>query len=138
VELRRLLESEGWSVEEAENSETALARLRAPGPAAPPLGIVLVAVPGPEGDGLNLVHQLRQHEAWKNIQVIALTGGGVAPAELEALRGQVRRVLPADDEPPEALLTELRRIAALRNPAANPGNPPPPPPLEAQTESASP
>jgi PAS domain S-box-containing protein len=124
VELRRLLESEGWSVEEAGNSESALARLNHPGPAAPPVGLVLVAVPGPEGDGLSLVHQLRRNEAWKSLQVIALTGGGVAPAELEELRGQVRRVLPADDEPPEALLTELRRIAAARAQGNGPGNSP--------------
>ncbi len=137
MELRRLLESEGWSVEEVENGAAALARLTAPPPAAPPLGLVLVAVPGPEEDGLSLVHQLRRNEALREIQVIALTGGNVAPAELEALRGQVRRILPADDEPPEALLTELRRIAAQRNPNAAPGNPPPPPPLERQTESTT-
>nr|WP_245215328.1 response regulator [Pararoseomonas baculiformis] len=136
-ELRRLLESEGWSVEEAGNGSAALERLSAASPAAPPLGLVLVAVPGPDGDGLSLVHQLRRNEAWKGIQVIALTGGHVAPAELEALRGQVRRILPADDEPPEALLTELRRIAGQRIANAAPGNPPPPPPLEAQRETAT-
>ncbi|MCR0982166.1 response regulator [Roseomonas populi] len=129
VELRRLLESEGWSVEEAETAGAAMARLSAP--SATPFGLVLVAIPGPEGDGLHLVQQIRGNPAWSEVQVIALAGGGVAPAELEALRGQVRRVFPADDEPPEALLTELRRIAASRNP-------PPAPPLKAQTEIASP
>jgi PAS domain S-box-containing protein len=140
VELRRLLESEGWSVEVADASTAALSRLGKPDPAAPPIGLVLVAVPGPDGDGLHLVHQLRQREEWRSIQVIALAGGGVAPAELEALRGQVRRVLPADDEPPEALLTELRRIAATRAnmPGREPGNPPPPPPLKAHTENSAP
>ncbi|WP_338662153.1 response regulator [Pararoseomonas sp. SCSIO 73927] len=129
VELRRLLESEGWSVEEAETAEAAMARLSAP--AAIPFGLVLVAIPGPDGDGLHLVQKIRGNPAWQEMQVIALAGGGVAPAELEALRGQVRRVFPADDEPPEALLSELRRIAASRNP-------PPAPPLKAQTEIASP
>ena len=85
---------------------------------------MLVAVPGPEGDGLRLVHGLRRREDLRHLQVIALTGGEVAPAELEALRGQVRRVLPADDEPPDALLSELRRIAAAR---ARQGTPPRPP-----------
>ncbi len=140
ADLRRLLESEGWSVEEADASTAALARLGKPDPAAPPIGLVLVAVPGPDGDGLHLVHEMRQRDDWKSIQVIALTGGGVAAAELEALRGQVRRVLPADDEPPEALLTELRRIAAARANIAGrePGNPPPPPPLKAHTEISGP
>nr|WP_245214590.1 response regulator [Pararoseomonas indoligenes] len=128
MELRRLLESEGWSVEEAETAEAAMARLSAPG--ATSFGLVLVAIPGPDGDGLHLVQGIRSNPAWKEVQVIALAGGGVAPAELEALRGQVQRVVPADDEPPEALLTELRRIAASRNPK-------PAAPFEAQTEAAS-
>jgi CheY-like chemotaxis protein len=137
LEMRRLLESEGWAVEEAEGAEQALARLGATGAAAPPVGLVLVAVPGPEGDGLTLVHEIRQRDAWKDIQVIALAGGEVPPAALEALRGQVRRVLPAGGEPPEALLRELRRIAASRS-AATPGNPPPSSPFQPQTESAAP
>jgi len=132
AELRRLLESEGWSVEEAQGTEMAMARLTAPDPAAP-VGLVLVAVPGPEGEGLRLVHGLRAREDLRHLQVIALTGGEVAPAELEALRGQVRRVLPANDEPPDALLSELRRIAAAR--AA--GNPAPPAPLQPETEAAA-
>ena len=133
AELRRLLESEGWSVEEAEGTETAMARLTAPDPAAAPVGLVLVAVPGPEGEGLRLVHGLRARDDLRHLQVIALTGGEVAPAELEALRGQVRRVLPADDEPPDALLSELRRIAAARSA----GNPAPPAPLQPETEAAA-
>ncbi|WP_424134213.1 response regulator [Roseomonas chloroacetimidivorans] len=134
-ELRQLLESEGWSVEEADSSEAALARLIAPDPAAPPYGLVLVAVPGPDNDGLTLVHELRQRDSCKDVQVIALAGGGVPPAALEALRGQVRRVLPSNDEPPEALLKELRRIAAR---GAHPGNPSPPTPFQPERESASP
>ncbi|MFH5924387.1 response regulator [Roseomonas xinghualingensis] len=136
-ELRHLLESEGWSVVEAEGAEQALAHLGIVDPAEPPVGLVLVAVPGPDCAGLKLVHELRQREGLKEIQVIALTGGEVPPAALEALRGQVRRVLPAGGEPPEALLRELRRIAASRS-AAMPGNPPPSSPFEPQTESAAP
>jgi PAS domain S-box-containing protein len=137
LELRRLLESEGWTVEEAEGAEQALARLSATEATALPVGLVLVAVPGPEGDGLTLVHEIRQRVAWKEIQVIALAGGEVPPAALEALRGQVRRVLPAGDEPPEALLRELRRIAASRS-AATPGNLAPSSPFQPETESAAP
>ena len=133
AELRQLLESEGWSVEEAEGTEAAMARLTAPAPSAPPVGLVLVAVPGPEGEGLRLVHGLRAREDLRHLQVIALTGGEVAPAELEALRGQVRRVLPADDEPPDALLSELRRIAQARAS----GNPAPPASLRTETEAAA-
>jgi len=147
ADLRRLLESEGWSVEEAGGPDQALARLTTADAAAAPVGLVLVAVPGPEGEGLRLVHGLRAREDLRHLQVIALTGGEVPPAELEALRNQVRRVLPADDEPPDALLSELRRIAAARaagnappagtGSAAAAGNPGQPAPLQPQTEAAA-
>ncbi|WP_426954074.1 ATP-binding protein [Muricoccus radiodurans] len=130
AELRRLLEGEGWTVEEAVGSGPAMERLTA-APEATPVGLVLVAVPGTEGDGLALVHALRQHEACRDVQVIALTGGGVPPAELETLRGQVRRVLPADAAPPEELLSELRRIAGKVA-----GNRVAPAPLSLRQESA--
>ena len=108
AELRTALEGAGWVAEEAKGEAEALARLEA----GPPLGLVLVAVPGPENEGLSLVHALRSQPRWEGVQIIALTGGGLPEGELEALRGQVRRVLPADDEPPVALLEELRRLAA--------------------------
>jgi len=134
AELRGLLESEGWTVEEAATSAAAISRLETGEAGTPPIGLVLVAVPGTEGDGLTLVHEIRQREALGNVQVIALTGGEVPPEEMEALRGQVRRVLPAGDEPPEALLSELRRIAAARAG----GNLAAPSPLEPVTEAVLP
>ena len=108
AELRAALEGAGWAAEEADGEAAALARLEA----GPPVGLVLVAVPGPRNEGLSLVHSLRSQPRWEGVQIIALTGGGLPAEELEALRGQVRRVLPADDEPPAALLEELRRLAA--------------------------
>ncbi|WP_207540932.1 response regulator [Sabulicella rubraurantiaca] len=104
AELRTRLGEAGWASEEASGKEAALRRLAE----APEIGLVLVAVPGPDGDGLALLDELRRHG--QSPQVIALTGGEVAAEDLEALKGQVRRVLPADEEPPESLLAELRRL----------------------------
>jgi len=142
-ELSRLLQGQGWTVEEAGSSAAALARLASADPGLPPIGLVLAAVPGPDGDGLHLVHRLRQDPALRDLQVIALTGGEVAPAELEALRGQVRRILPVDAEPPEALLSELRRIAATRRPPGShdvhpDANPPAASSLDEEKESTAP
>ncbi len=108
AELRAALEGAGWAAEEAAGEAAAMARLEA----GPPVGLVLVAVPGRDDEGLALVHALRSQRRWEGVQIIALTGGELPAEELEALRGQVRRVLPADDEPPAALLEELRRLAA--------------------------
>jgi CheY-like chemotaxis protein len=104
AELRARLGEAGWASEEAADNEAALRRLSE----VPEVGLVLVAVPGPGGDGLALVDELRRRG--QSPQVIALTGGEVAAEELEALKGQVRRILPADEEPPESLLAELRRL----------------------------
>ncbi|WP_165943315.1 response regulator [Roseicella aquatilis] len=110
-ELRQLLEAEGWTVREAADSATALRLLEAGGGAAAP-DLVLAGVPGPEGDGIALIQELRRRPEWRAVPVIALAEGEMSDAECEGLRGQVRRVLPAEEEPPEGLVAELRRIAA--------------------------
>jgi CheY-like chemotaxis protein len=113
AELRRLLEAEGWGVVEAADEAAALAALEAAGAAPPGLALVALRLP-PEGEdgGLALIREMGRRPAWRTIPVIALADGGApAPEEMERLRGRVRRVLPADAEPPEELLAELRRIA---------------------------
>ena len=78
---------------------------------------------------MRLKHALRNEEAARGIEVIALTGGDLPPAALDAVRGQVDRVLPADEVPPEALLRELRRIAGREGST--------PSPRRTQTETVS-
>lgn len=121
AELRAVLEAEGWQAEEAADCAAAHARLAQEG--APPVALVLVAVPGRDEDGLALVHALRRDARFRDLAVIALTGGALPAGELEALRGQVRRVLPADEEPPEELVAELRRLRPNPGgaPALDPG-----------------
>ncbi|HEY0418195.1 MAG TPA: response regulator [Acetobacteraceae bacterium] len=118
TELRRLLEAEGWAVEEAGGAEPVRARLRSGGEAVPAL--ILVAVQPDGGDGFGLIQDLRRDPAWSKVPVIALAEGELEPARLERLRGQVRRVLPAEAEPPGELIAELRRLAAQRRPDGHP------------------
>ncbi|HYF09333.1 MAG TPA: response regulator [Acetobacteraceae bacterium] len=110
-ELHQQIEQEGWKVEEAGDAETALQRLGAQDTPQPGLLIVSLQLSGSE-DGLSFIGRLGRHPLWRDIPVIALAERQAAEAGAESLRGQVRRVLPADDEPPEALIAELRRIAA--------------------------
>jgi CheY-like chemotaxis protein len=112
AELHGLLEGEGWSVIEAADTDEALRRL---GTAAAQLpGLVLVTVQPPGNRAADFIQALHQRPEWRGIPVIALAGGEVSPKEVERLRGQVRRVLPAEAEPPGELIAELRRIAARR------------------------
>ncbi|MBL6456400.1 response regulator [Belnapia sp. T6] len=124
LELRQLLEAEGWTVREAATSVAALRLLESGGGAAVP-DLVLVGVPGFEGDGIALIQNLRRHPEWRELPVIALAEGKMSDAERDGLRGQVRRVLPMGEEPPEGLLAELQRIANQSQPAARIAGPGP-------------
>ena len=120
AELRRLLEREGWAVEEADGAPAALARMTA----APPPALLLVEVQDKDGDGFALIQELRRRAEWRALPIIALTGGGVDEAELRRLRATVHEVSPGEESIPEDLVLELRRIATAPHaaaPAAAPG-----------------
>ena len=108
TELRRLLEREGWTVEEAADAQGALARMAmAPAPA-----LLLAEVQDKGGDGFALIQELRRRAEWRSLPIIALTNGGVDEAELHRLRATVQAVPPGEENIPEDLVLELRRIAA--------------------------
>ena len=95
------------TVEEAADRADVLRRM---GEGAPP-GLVLAAVPA-DGEGFELIQDIRRHPTWQSVPLIALAEGELSPAEIERLRGQVRRVVWSGDDPPDELIAELRRIAA--------------------------
>jgi len=109
AELRRLLEGEGWTVEEAADRAAVLRRMNE----APLPGLVLAAVPA-DGEGLELIGEIRRHPEWRSVPLIALAESQLSADEAERLRGQVRRVVRSEDDLPDELVAELRRIAAGR------------------------
>lgn len=125
AELRRLLEAEGWAVEEAADRAAVLRRMDEGGP---PPGLVLAAVQA-EGEGFRLVQDIRCRPDWRPVPLIALAEGELSQPEIEKLRGQVRRVVQSEDDPPTELIAELRSIAAgrKRSPGAAAAAPEPAP-----------
>jgi CheY-like chemotaxis protein len=109
AELRRLLEGEGWTVEEAADRPAVLRRMNE----GPLPGLVLAAVPA-DGVGLELIGEIRRHPEWRSVPLIALAENELSPDEVERLRGQVRRIVRSEDDLPDELIAELRRIAAGR------------------------
>jgi CheY-like chemotaxis protein len=109
AELRRLLEGEGWTVEEAADRPAVLRRMGE----GPLPGLVLAAVPA-DGVGLELIGEIRRHPEWRSVPLIALAENELSPDEVERLRGQVRRIVRSEDDLPDELIAELRRIAAGR------------------------
>jgi PAS domain S-box-containing protein len=116
-ELRRMLEPEGWSVVEAESGEDGLRRLAETTPQ-----VILLDLQAPEPGGLTFLRELRRHPEWCSIPVVAVADRELTAAEQERLRGQVQRIVQAEDGVPEELALELRRVAAGRagSPAPKP------------------
>ncbi len=73
--------------------------------------VVLAAVPA-DGEGFELIQDIRRDPAWRSVPLIALAEGELSPADVERLRGQVRRIVWSEDDVPDELVAELRRIAA--------------------------
>jgi PAS domain S-box-containing protein len=110
AETLRLLQAEGWTAEAVADPDAALARLSTP----PVPSVLLIELrAGESGSEFALLRELRRRPALRDLPVIVITEGEVAAEELEKLRGEVSRVVPAKGGVPERLVAELRRIAPV-------------------------
>jgi CheY-like chemotaxis protein len=86
--VRRMLESEGWTVDEAQHGRDALDRLEHSAPA-----LILLDLIMPEMDGFEFLHELAQRETWKTIPVIVITAKDLSAEERTALDRYAGNVL---------------------------------------------
>ncbi len=105
--FRRLLEREGYAVQEAENGRTALARLRE----APP-GVILLDLMMPDMDGFDVIAAARADEAWRTIPIIVVTAKDLSPDDRQRLKGCVQAILQKGASSRESLLAEVRGMVA--------------------------
>ncbi len=105
--LRRLLEKEGWQVDEAENGRIGLERV-----ALRPPGLVLLDLMMPEMDGFEFVSRLRQHSEWRSIPVVVVTAKDITAEDRLQLNGYVEKILQKGAYNREALLAEVRDLVA--------------------------
>jgi CheY-like chemotaxis protein len=101
--LRRLLESDGWTVAEAENGRAALAAL---GRRVPSL--ILLDLMMPVMDGCQFAAELRKVDAWRDIPVIVITAKDLTAEDRRALNGDVQGVLQKGTFSRETLLREIQ------------------------------
>jgi CheY-like chemotaxis protein len=114
--LRRLLEREGWTVEEAENGRLGLARVSARRPA-----LILLDLEMPEMDGFEFLAALREQDAWRDIPVVVVTALDLSADDRARLNSQVNNILLKGAYSREQLLAEVReRVLAAVAPAATP------------------
>jgi GAF domain-containing protein/DNA-binding response OmpR family regulator/anti-sigma regulatory factor (Ser/Thr protein kinase) len=105
--LRRMLEPDGYTVIEAENGRTALARLRDAAPS-----VVLLDLMMPEMDGFEFVAEFRRHETWRAIPIVVITAKDLTREDRERLNGYVQKILQKGAYGRDELLAEVRELVA--------------------------
>jgi CheY-like chemotaxis protein len=105
--MRRTLEADGWTVEEAENGRVALERVAEQRPAA-----ILLDLMMPEMDGFEFAAALRQEERWQEIPVIVTTAKDLTADDRERLNGLVDRVVAKGALDRESLLSDVCGLVA--------------------------
>jgi signal transduction histidine kinase/CheY-like chemotaxis protein len=103
--LRRTLEREGWSVNEAANGRIGLQQVARAQPAAIILDLMM-----PEVDGFGFIEGLRAHPEWRTIPVIVLTAKQLNEEDHLRLHGTVERILEKHATSREDLLVELSEM----------------------------
>jgi signal transduction histidine kinase/CheY-like chemotaxis protein len=103
--LRRMLQREGWAVDEAANGRLGLTRV-----AAAPPDLILLDLMMPELDGFGFVERLRAEPAWRAIPVLVVTAKDLTPEERLKLNGWVEQVLQKGAYSRDELLAEVRAL----------------------------
>jgi CheY-like chemotaxis protein len=115
--LRRMLESEGYAVLEADNGRAALGALAEARPS-----VILLDLMMPEMDGFEFVAELRRHEPWRAIPVIVITAKDLSRDDRDRLNGYVHKILQKGTHGRDELLAEVRELVtasvARRRPRA--------------------
>jgi CheY-like chemotaxis protein len=104
--LRRSLEREGWTVDEADNGRIALERLKG---SKPPV-LILLDLIMPEMDGFSLLGELRKEPAWSAIPAVVITSKDLTVDERSYLQGKVEGILQKGAYSRDAMLSEVRKI----------------------------
>lgn len=103
--MRRLLEKEGWEVQEAANGRLGLEAVAAQTPA-----LILLDLMMPEIDGFGFVAALRRNPEWRAIPIIVVTAKDITPEDRLRLNGYVERFIQKGLFRREELLAEVHDL----------------------------
>jgi signal transduction histidine kinase/CheY-like chemotaxis protein len=103
--LRRALEREGWSVDEAENGRVALERL-----SARPPSLVLLDLMMPVMDGFEFVIEMRRMEAARSIPIVVVTAKDLTEEDRRRLDGDVAGLVQKGGSGRDELLAQIREL----------------------------
>jgi signal transduction histidine kinase/DNA-binding response OmpR family regulator len=103
--VKRMLVKAGWIVTEAADGRQALAHVETNRP-----DLILLDLMLPELDGFAFLSLLRQHETWRSIPVVVLTGKELSEQDRLQLQGNVTMILHKGAHSPQELLREVRDV----------------------------
>ncbi len=106
--LRRILEKEGWHVEEAENGRKAMERMAEVRP-----DLILLDLMMSEMDGFEFSEKVRRDAVWRAIPIVVLTAKDLTATDRLRLNGYVDSILLKAAYTREALLTEVRNLLKM-------------------------
>ncbi len=107
--FRRVLESEGWRVREAENGRAALEVMVREIPS-----IILLDLMMPEMDGFEFIDELQRRDAWKDLPVLVVTAKELSAEDRERLNGYVGRVIRKGSYKARELIEHVGGMVAAR------------------------
>jgi PAS domain S-box-containing protein len=113
--LRRALEGDGWTVEEAGHGREALERLEVRRP-----DVILLDLMMPEMDGIEFVERLRASERNHSIPVLVVTAKEITPVDRQRLSGGVQAILQKGSVDLNELVSQTRALLSSRNQAEVP------------------
>ncbi len=101
----RVLEKEGWQIDEAINGLDALQRLSQFVP-----DVILLDLMMPEMDGFEFLAGIRKNPEWKNIPVIIVTAKSLSSEDRAQLNGSFQTLVRKDGDEIEIILNQLNEI----------------------------
>jgi signal transduction histidine kinase/CheY-like chemotaxis protein len=105
--MRRMLEREGWLVEEAENGRVALEKAAQKAPE-----LVLLDLMMPEMDGFQFIDAFRRDARWKEVPVIVVTAKELELEEKRRLAVKVDTILQKEAFGRAELLQQVRSLVS--------------------------
>ena len=103
--LRRGLEKEGWTVEEAENGLIGLERVAENRPM-----LIILDLMMPEMDGFTFVAELRKRPDWQTIPIVVVTAKDLTQADRLQLNGYIKKVFQKGAYNQDGLLADVRSL----------------------------
>lgn len=103
--LVEIFEQEGWYINQAENSDDAMARMSEMSP-----DLVVVDLMMPQSDAFSLLGKIEQDPNWSNTFVLAMTSNDLDEDGKRLLDQRVDKVMLEDDISKEVVINQIKRL----------------------------